>query len=91
MEAGTLSQYQGMYNKWFEICSKNDCDFICPQLPLAVSFLSDLFNDDMSNSYINTAKSALSSLLIVKDTDVQFGELPVVKRIMKGVFERRPA
>ena len=88
---GTLSQYQGVYKKWSEFCSKNKCDVICPQLPLALSFLSDLFNDKMSYSYINTARSALSSLVIVKDTDVPFGQLPVVKRFMKGIFEKRPA
>ena len=88
---GTLAQYQGVYKKWYEFCSKNKCDVICPQLPLALRFLSELFKDNLSYSYINTARSALSSLIIVKDTDVPFGQLPVVKRFMKGVFEKRPA
>ncbi len=88
---GTLAQYQGVYKKWYEFCSKNKCDVICPQLPLALRFLSQLFKDNLSYSYINTARSALSSLIIVKDTDVPFRQLPVVKKFMKGVFEKRPA
>ena len=55
---GTPSQYQFVHKKWSEFCSKNKCDVICPQLSLALSFLSDLFNDEMSYSYINTARSA---------------------------------
>ena len=48
--------------KWSESCSKNKCGVSCHQFPLALSFLSDIFDDDMSYSYINTARTVLSSL-----------------------------
>ena len=41
-------------------------------------------------SGINTARSALSSVLTVHDCST-FGTHPLVKRFMKGVFENRPS
>ena len=87
---GTQTQYQSVAKKWFEFCKKNNCDVISCPLPLAMSFLSDLFHSGLSYSYINTARSALSSLLHF-DSHIPFGQLPLVKRFMKGVFEKRPA
>lgn len=40
---------------------------------------------------INTARSALSALLHRKDNTIPFGQLPLVKRFMKGIFELRPS
>ncbi len=56
-----------------------------------MSFLSELFNSGLSYSYINTARSALSSILCCNNTSIPFGQLPIVKRFMKGVFETRPS
>lgn len=88
---GTQIQYQSVAKKWFEFCDKNNCDVISTSLPLATSFLSDLFHSGLSYSYINTARSVLSSLLYFDDSPIPFGQLPIVKRFMKGVFEKRPA
>ena len=88
---GTKSQYQSVAKRWFEFCEKNECDAISPTLPLALGFLSELFNSGLSYSYINTARSALSSILCCNNTSIPFGQLPIVKRFMKGVFETRPS
>ena len=57
-------------------------------LPLVMSFLSELFHSSLSYSYINTARSVLYSLLQSDDTPIAFGKFPIVKRFMKGVFEK---
>ncbi len=88
---GTKSQYQSVAKRWFKFCEKNNCDAVSPTLPLAMSFLSKLFNSGLSYSYINTARSALSSILCCNNTSIPFGQLPIVKRFMKGVFETRPS
>ena len=62
-----------------------------PPLPLALSFLSALHKSGLSYSSINTTRSVLSSLLSWNDHQIPFGQLPIVKRFMKGVFESRPA
>ena len=88
---GTKTQYQTTAKKWFEFCKKNKCDVISPPLPLAMSFLSGLFKSGLSYSSINTARSALSSMLSWENNPTPFGNLPIVKRFMKGIYESRPA
>ncbi len=68
-----------------------DCDIISPPLPRALDFLSFLFDSGLSYSSINSARCALSTILQLSDSEVTFGQLPIVKRFMKGVFELRPA
>ena len=87
---GTKSQYQSSLNKWISYCDANDISVLSPDLPQALDFLSKLYNENASYSTINTAKSALSSLLQL-DSDIPFGQLPLVKRFMKGIFEQRPS
>ena len=53
-----------------------------------LDFLSKLFSDGHSYSQINTASSALSSIITINK--VPCGKHPDVKRFMKGIFELRP-
>jgi len=39
---------------------------------------------------VNTARSALSSVISLSDGTI-FGKHPLVKRLLKGVFEKKPA
>jgi len=59
--------------------------YITAFVPL--DFLSDLFVSGLSYSSINTTKSYLSSLLSYEDSSVPLGQLPLVKRFMKVIFE----
>ena len=88
---GTKSQYQSYTKKWFEFCKTNKCHIISPPLPLAMQFLSDMYHAGLSYSSINTARSVLSSLLYLENSSIPFGQLPIVKRFMKGIFELRPS
>lgn len=56
----------------------------------AINFLSYLFDCGLSYSSICTARSALSCFLNIQYCEM-FGEHPVVKRFIKGVFELRPS
>ena len=67
------------------------CDIISPPLTLAVDFLAMLCDSGLSYSSVNTARSCLSSLLQLSDVNIPFGQLPVVKRFMKGVYELKPS
>ena len=55
-----------------------------------MSFLSELFHSGLSYSYIKTARSVLPSLLQL-DGHIPFGQLLIVKRFIRGIFEKRPA
>ena len=54
-----------------------------------INFLTSLFNNGLSYSAINTAQSALSSLLMLKGVPV--GSNPLVVRLLKGIFNLRPS
>ena len=52
--------------------------------------MSELFNSGIGYSGINTAKSALSSLIgIVANIDI--GSHLLVRRFMKGIFNKKPS
>ena len=55
-----------------------------------MNFLAELFQSGLGYSAISTARSALSSILILLD-NTTFGSHPLVSRLLKGVFELRPA
>jgi hypothetical protein len=54
-----------------------------------IDFLANLFEQKLSYSAINTARSALSVILTPKD-GTSFGENRLVYRFLKGVFEIKP-
>lgn len=89
---GTTSQYQTYLQKWLVFCTQKHCDVLSPSLPIALDFLSMLYEKGSSYSAINTARSMLSSILQLDiNSSTPFGQLPIVRRFMKGVFELRPA
>ena len=89
---GTTSQYQTYLQKWLEFCKQKHCDVLSPPLPLTLDFLSMLYEKGLSYSTINTARSMLSSILQLNvNSSIPFGQLPIVRRFMKGLFGLRPA
>lgn len=56
----------------------------------ALDFLAELFEQGLGYSALNTARSALSQVL-PSQAGVSFGELPVTKQFMKGVFQEKPS
>lgn len=87
-------QYDAHIRKWLLFCTKRQADTICPTISMAVEFLTTLYDEGLSYSYIsyiNSARCALSATLDSTDSAHQtFGEHPDVKRFRKGVFQSRP-
>lgn len=54
-----------------------------------ISFLTHIFHSGNGYSSINTARSALSTFMF-NDSGITIGNSSIVKRFLKGVFERRP-
>lgn len=54
-----------------------------------MEFLTELFTSGIGYSAINTARSALSTFIIIEGFSV--GNHPLIKRFVKGVFNLRPA
>lgn len=85
---GTQKQYAPIFSKWLDYCGST-IDPASPNVHQVLEFLSDLFQKGASYSVMNSARSALSSF-IQPFNNISFGKLPIVKRYMKGVFEKRP-
>ena len=85
---GTQKQYATYIKKWMAFCRERKIDCYAPPLSDTLQFLTDLFNQGLSYSTINTARSALSTIVMI-DGEKSFGSNHVVTRFMKGVFETR--
>ena len=56
----------------------------------ATEFLTYLFKQGHSHGQISAARSNLSSIIsFTNSSDVSFGNLPLVKRLMKGIYEAK--
>jgi hypothetical protein len=65
-------------------------DPLNPSIEQGIEFLTTLFDAELGYSSINTARSALSSILPMYEGR-KFGEHPLVTRFLKGIFELKLA
>ena len=76
--------------KWLKFCSHNSIDPDSADIESGIEFLTYLFKLNLGYSVINTARSALSTM-IMDVNNVPFHQHVLVKRLMKGIFKLRPA
>ena len=82
---GTQNQYSSSLRKWFEFCDVRSINIVLLTVPQVLEFLTIIHENGLSYSFVNTAKSALSSILEL-GTQTCLGQLPIVKRFMKGAL-----
>ena len=87
---GTSKQYHTYLKRWRQYCDDKDIDLFQPGAHNGVEFLVSLYKAGVGYSAVNTARSALSSLLILENNE-KFGDHPLVVRCMKGIFEVKPS
>ena len=85
----TKKQYSSCIKKWVCYCNERKIDTIYISVMAGLDFLTHLFDSGLGYSTINTARSALSSFVIL-DTGISFGSHPIVIRFLKAVFNLRP-
>jgi hypothetical protein len=92
LKARRLSS-QKLYNtylaRWHTFCLKHNCDALQASVSQGLQFLQLLYDTGLGYSAINTARSALSSIISLKDGGA-FGTHPDVKLFLKGIFNLRP-
>ena len=88
--SGTQSRYKPHIQRWFDFCSAQNIDPISPPVEAGAEFLTGLFNSGVGYSVINTARSALSSIIQMPN-GVSFGKLPLITRLLKGMFKIKPS
>ena len=70
-------------------CHQKQIDPVSATVPQALALLEEFFQTGVEYSGINTARSALSSVLKPVD-GITFGAQESVKRFLKGVYQARP-
>ena len=86
---GTEKQYDTYLKEWVLYCNSTGCDLLSAPLYVGINYLADLAGR-VGYSAVNTARSALSSVITLRDGS-SFGKHPMVKRLLKGVFEDKPS
>lgn len=86
----TRKQYTSSLSKWKLYCGKRDVNPLSPPVAEGINFLGEPFQQGTGYSGLNTARSALSSIITLPD-NIPFGTHPLVCRFIKGVFEIRPS
>ncbi|XP_045119164.1 uncharacterized protein LOC123509093 [Portunus trituberculatus] len=87
---GREKQYRLHLKRWTQFCSQWEVDPFTPTVEQIINFLSETFRRGVGYECINTARAALSSLGIVVDGR-RAGDHPLVVRLLKRVFNLRPA
>ena len=87
---GTTKQYDVYLKRWEQFCQSKGINRFDANVENGIDFLATLFTSGLGYSAINTARSALSSVLILPN-NITFGAHPLVARFLKGVFELKPS
>lgn len=82
----TRKQFATYVKKWMTFCRERQINCYSPLLSDALQFLLGLFNQRLSYSTLDTARSALSTIVTI-DGGESFGSNHIVTRFMKGVSE----
>ena len=89
-KSGTLKQYKSYLKQWDNYCVEKHINFYEPKVEDVAEFLTKLYLSGIGYSAVNTARSALSSIVSLKD-NTPIGQHPLICRLLKGGFELRPA
>ena len=87
----SVSLYDSYLNKWNDFCNDRKLDPIYASVQNVLDFLQFLFDDNSRGaSAIGTARSALSSVVILPDGS-KVGENVFVKQFIRGIKSLKPA
>ena len=76
--------------RFTQYCHQQNFDPFQATTKIGIEYLTKYFHTGVGYSSVNTARSVLSTI-IKTENDIPFGELPLVCRFLKGVFNLRPA
>lgn len=86
---GTVTQYSVYLRKWDLFCRDHNILSSKPSTRDLLQFLTGLFRTGAGYSALNTARSALSSVITLDGTPC--GEHKLIRRFMRGAFNLRPS
>ena len=74
---------------WKVFCTSREVNPLCGTVTNGIDFLVTQYKHGLTYSSLNTARCALSTVILLPN-GITFENQPLVKRLMKGVFESRP-
>ena len=86
--SATRKSYETYFRKWIHFCRGRQIDYLCPTEHVLLEFLTGLFEAGASYSSLNSARSAVASILVDQQTSI--GEAPLIKKFVCGAFNARP-
>ena len=63
--SGTIKQYKSYFERWEQFCIVNNFSVFEPDIGKVIELLTELFHTGIGYSAINTAQSALSSIILL--------------------------
>jgi integrase len=87
--ASSLKLYESYTGRWIKFCRQHSVPPIYASVAQGLSFLQTLVDEGLGYSVLNTARSALSAVIVLP-TGISFGSNNDVKLFMKGVFNLKP-
>ena len=88
--SGTQKQYQSYLTRWQQYCGEQQIDPVSSTVTDGLNFLAELYGKELSYNALNTARSALSTVIFPPEGGT-FGDHPLVTKFLKGVFDMRPS
>ena len=86
----TKASYNTYIKKWLVYCKEHSIEPYAAKFSQGAEFLAQLYEGNAKYGAIATARSALSAIL-PSYNGISFGKDPLVSRLIKGVFKRRPS
>ena len=89
----TKRSYDPYIKEWAIYCNNNNVtmEMARHDVNLGIDFLTHLFRvENAGYSAVNNARSALSAFIITGSAET-FGNLPLVSRLLKGMFREKPS
>lgn len=81
--------YDSLFHKWSSWCDRRSSDPISGPISEVVNFLAHLFSKGYQYRSLNAYRSAISSVHEKVD-GYEVGQHPLVSRLLKGAFNKRP-
>ena len=85
---GTKRSYDSYIKRWVQHCLKRAKNPFGPYANDLIIFLTRLYKEGKGYSVLNMARSAVATLSLNGDCSV--GNHPLVRKCLRGVFNRRP-
>lgn len=75
-----------------QVCAQRQINHFRASIAEIIAFLTDLFDQGLGYSALNTARSALSFIVKIDTLELcTVGKHPLIRQFMRGVFNLRPS